>query len=367
MSADSEGFLRPVVDGGACISCGACERICPVLNVSGERGPVDAFGAYNRCEETVYESSSGGVFGALAEYVISIGGTVYGAAFDGAESVAHVRVDTLEALPMIFGSKYLQSELRDTLRQVKSDLNLGKTVLFSGTPCQTAGLHGYLGREYDGLICVDTICHSVPSSKAWRNFVRSSEQNSGSKVVRANFRDKRKSWKDYCLCLTHEDGSETVLASASNLYMKAFINGLSTRESCYNCRFKGQSRLSDITLGDFWGVEDVCPAQCNERGTSIVLVQSEKGAELLRAIISKLNVFDVDAIAALAHNPAYYFSAKPHKKRKLFFDSVECSDFCELTERLLKPSFAMRMLARIRRSLPCRALRYLKRRLIRTK
>lgn len=336
LSADDEGFMYPTVNISLCVDCGLCNAACPVIGFK----PVGVFetpvvvASYNRELDIVNKSSSGGVFTALATFIISQGGVVYGAAYNKDFCVEHIRVDRFKDVYLFQGSKYLQSNMGTAYIKAKADLKAGLKVLFSGTPCQIAALKQYLGKPYKDLICVDIICHSVPSPKVWEEYLAQIERNHKAKVVSVNFRDKRDSWRRYCLCIALSNGEEVLRTMDSNLYMKAFIEGLSTRESCYSCKFKGQNRGSDITIGDFWGCESVCPEFAYTKGTSLVLLQSEKGRSVFSAISDKLRVASVETEAALSKNPAYYQPAKPHARRAEFFERFNSEDFEELVKAL---------------------------------
>ena len=335
MLQNEEGFFYPTIESTNCIDCGACKSICPVLRddfADAFSSPV-AVAAYNNECTAVENSSSGGVFTALAEYVISVGGVVYGAAFDDDFNVSHIRVDNAEGIELLKRSKYLQSSLGDVLCQVKKDLKHDLTVLFTGTPCQVAGLRSFLNKSYENLICVDMICHSVPSPLVWQYYLKNAESVIGNEVQQVNFRDKRDNWQHYCMSIKSTDG-EYLRKSENSAYMKAFLSGLSTRPSCYSCEFKGQNRGSDITIGDFWGCASVCSEFVNDRGTSLVLLQTEKGKSVFDNIKNSLTTKLVDFESSLAQNPAYFNSAKPHRNRSEFFSSLGSELFDELVERL---------------------------------
>ena len=337
MEVDEEGFLYPQIDEAACISCNRCNAVCPVLAYSQDvlSGGPKAYAAHNRDEAVVCSSSSGGVFTALARNVLEKGGVVYGAAFQKDFSVAHCRVESIDELHVFQGSKYAQSNIRLSYQQVREDLKAGRKVLFSGTPCQVVALRSFLVRNYEDLLCVDIICHSVPSPYAWQAYLRQMEKESGGKVEYASFRDKRDGWQHYYLCTRLSDGTEMLRGGGENYYMKAFIQGLSTRPSCYNCKFKGQNRGSDITLGDFWGVEKACPEAFYKKGTSLVLIQSEKGQAAFDETASHLELLQVDSEAALQGNPAYYFAFQPHRNREIFFRQLGQEPLEDIVGRLL--------------------------------
>lgn len=353
MEADAEGFLYPQIDESRCIRCGRCEKACPVLDPNGKAPGGNAYAVHNRSAGIVRDSSSGGIFTALAERTIRNGGVVYGAGFEADWSVAHRRIDTEEGLSALRGSKYVQSVMGDSYSRVKADLKAGRPVLFSGTPCQVAGLRRFLGGDDPLLLCVDIICHSVPSPKVWQTYL-----DSLGKVASVNFRDKRESWQRYYLAVGLEDGREVLVRGRDNRYISAMIQGLSTRPSCYRCSFKGEHRACDITLGDFWGVEAICPDAFHREGTSLILIQSEKGQAAFDAVVDVLDAVPVNREEALAGNPAYAVAARPHEQRKAFFEQLEQMSFAALVDSLLPPaspepkqSFVLRALRKIRRIL----------------
>lgn len=356
MEPDREGFCYPQVDAARCVECGLCQTACPVLGFSTETEEYGTYAVHNRDADVVHTSSSGGVFTALAERTIRLGGVVYGAAFRDDWSVAHLRIEQVQKLSALRGSKYVQSDLGMAYAKAQQDLKSGCPVLFSGTPCQVAGLRQYLGRDYDNLICVDIICHSVPSPMAWRSYLLSL-----GKATAVNFRDKRDSWQGYYLSVGLADGGEVLVRGKENRYMRAFIQGLSTRPSCYGCKFKGINRGSDITLGDFWGVEEVCPTAFHKSGTSLVLIQTERGRQAFDAVSGMLTVTPADRTAALQGNPAYSVQAKPHQHRDTFFRQLGNVPFGQLIDQLLAPTGEELRRQKWDRSIAARVIRKLKR------
>ena len=363
MKADAEGFLYPDVEETSCVNCGKCTKVCPVLSFHAQSAagfPV-AYAAFHQEKEILYRSSSGGVFTALARQVIKEGGTVYGAAFRKDFSVAHMRAEMLDEIAVFRGSKYVQSDCSNVFVSAKQDLEKNRPVLFSGSPCQIAGLRQFLGKDYEKLLLVDTTCHSVPSPKAWAKFLTDTESQHNSKICSVNFRDKRTGWEKYQMCIQMEDGQELLYPANQNLYMKAFIQSLISRKSCANCVFKGPNRAADITLSDFWGVQTAFPEAYQKEGTSLVLVHSRKGQEAFTKVSAQLDVKTVDATAAFQGNPAYYRSSLPHPRRDEYFEEMDHQPFAKLVEQCLAPTPKEIARMKLERSLPYRAVRKLKR------
>ena len=312
MQEDTEGFFYPVVDECVCVDCGLCERVCPVLNQSSEREPLEVYAAFNKNEEIRMQSSSGGIFTALANQIIKEGGVVFGARFNEDWEVVHDYVETIEGLSVFRGSKYVQSRIGNTFSQTEQFLKQGRKVLFSGTPCQIAGLKLYLRKEYENLLTMDFICHGVPSSGVWRQYLNElithlgnsrisvyshSESiilNSIRNISHIEFRNKRLGWKKYCFALTFsvtdEYGSKnTVLLSEphnENIFMKGFLANLYLRPSCYACPSKCLKSGSDITIGDYWGIQNVKPEIDDDKGICCTIVNTSKGI----FYVSKINV-----------------------------------------------------------------------------
>lgn len=306
MQADKMGFLYPIVDLSNCIDCGLCERVC-AFNSGYDRSKLYdsplVFGAYNRDTEQVVRSQSGGLFYTLASYIISIGGVVYGAAFENVFKVSHIRVSTLFDLESLRGSKYVQSDLGFVFNNVIDDLLSGITVLFSGTSCQIAGLHSLIKSnriDDSNLFLCDIICHGVPSPNVWKENLRHIESQYKSKIIKAIFRDKKLfGWHSSISSFILENG-KTV---SSNKFNLAFGLGYINRQSCSICYFANMKRPSDITLGDFWGLSKVNPQlDAQNKGVSLVLINSEKGETLFDSIKDELICFESNVIDCIQPN-----------------------------------------------------------------
>lgn len=319
MTADENGFLYPVIDADKCVSCGLCEKVCPVISpLKKQESEPLAYAAYSRDEQMRLESSSGGVFTELAKAILKDGGVVFGAAYNEQFDVVHICTENETDLAKLRGAKYAQSDLRGIFANVKTQLEQGRKVLFSGTPCQVGGLKAFLRKDYENLITVDFVCHSVPAPMAWREYVRyrTAQDNNGKKPNAVNLRSKLSGWTNYQYSnlFTYADGHTHAAKSGESLYMKLFVGGYINRESCANCQFKGYIRVSDLTLGDFWGIWDIAPEMDDNKGTSEVLVQSERGAALLQSISAQLVVKPVTLEEASSQNQAMLKTAQLHAR-----------------------------------------------------
>ena len=350
MNADSEGFLYPEIDRSVCIKCGRCEAVCPRRNEQvGRKGK--AYACINKNEAVRMKSSSGGIFTLFAEHVLLIGGVVFGAAFDDELNVVCTEIRNKDNLYRLRGSKYLQSQIGDSYKKAKAYLEKGKTVLFSGTPCQISGLKNYLGKEYDNLYMQDIICHGVPSPTVWQKYLEYLEKKQKSKVDKKNlptFRSKQTGWTGYSVNINFENGKTFQNAAAENLYMRAFLNDLCLRPSCYECMSKSLERESDITLADFWGIEKLLPDMHDDKGTSLAFVNTQKGKRLFDAVKDKMVYCETDIDEAVRYNSAAYKSVEKNKNRDKFMEEIKSAEFGKLIAKYTSRPFGERLLSKIK-------------------
>lgn len=327
MQADSEGFKYPVVDKNKCIDCGLCCKVCPLDNAQSnfEEDKI-SFACSAKDENFTKQSSSGGVFAILANMYIKEQLVIYGAAFDDNWNVCHIRVDKKDELKRLYTSKYVQSDMGNTFRQVKSDLDNGKKVLFAGTPCQVAGLRSYLQKDYLNLLIVDFICHGVPSPLVWQRYIDELEQNLNNKITEISFRDKKDGWKNYYFKLSMVNGYVFYEKHNDNIYMVGFLKNLYLRPSCYDCNFKTLQRASDITLADFWGIEKIISDMNIDKGVALCWASSEKGNTILDKVLKQTIYKQVYLNEAIKENPSASTSVKIHKNRDKFFEALSSSD-----------------------------------------
>lgn len=337
MEMDAEGFLRPVI-GDTCIRCRTCEAICPVLQKEKTYPEPRVYAAWNRDAATKKESTSGGVFSALASYVLGQDGAVYGAAFDEMFHLTHICVEEKEALFRLRGTKYVQSDLQRTFGEIKDLLDLGKTVLFSGTPCQVDGLRSFLRDPYDKLILCDLVCHGVPSPGVWEKYVGQMEEDAGSALASVLFRGKEDGWSRARFVAKFENGAQKSAPLVKTTYGRGFGMALFLRPSCYHCRYTAPGRCADLTLGDFWGVSkkalpDALPV---EEGVSLVLSHTEKGQALLDALDEEIIRVERPLEEAVAGNPRLAGPIEMPGERAAFFETFQNQPFGEVERRFLR-------------------------------
>ena len=320
MKPDKEGFYYPNINKNECIECGQCDATCPVLNYKEpaiSKLPT-ALAAINKDWNIRRNSSSGGAFTTLAEIILNRGGIVFGAAFNKDWQVVHIAAESMEELSKIRGSKYVQSRIGSIYRQVKTELETGLQVLFSGTPCQAVGLKYFLKKDYDNLILIDTACKGVPSPILWNHYIN--YRGRGHKISHIIFRDKQKGWENSLFKIIFNDRGMYSSEINKDLFCQGFGLALHLRPSCHECHFKGLARFSDITLADFWGVRNVLPEMYDNKGTSLILVNSEKGIKLLNE--TRLIVKEANIQKAVENNPCLITSFPADPRRKDFFNDL---------------------------------------------
>ena len=363
MQPDDEGFLYPAVDGSLCVECNLCETRCPVGKpVPKQKQKV--YGVQHLDREVRAASSSGGVFTALARGMLARGGVVFGAAFGENLRVEHIGAFNETEMAAMRGSKYVQSDAADAIENAASLLERGIPVLFSGTPCQIAGLKAKTGGKYDDLLLtVDFVCHGVPSPGVFASYIAELEKKNGKKVVSYAFRDKRNGWKDFSAAAVFEDGSEHVGNQQTEPFLYGFLQNLYLRPSCSRCtEYRAEQRLSDLTMADLWGAQHVCPDKDDDTGLSLVFVNTERGVQAVKSCVAELRRFAVDMTDAMRRgNPSIWGPAKDHEKRKVFFAQYKANGFdSERVMKLLRgPGKLERIIRRIAH-LPFGAMRRLR-------
>lgn len=341
MQMDNEGFLYPQVDSSKCVDCHLCEKVCPVINKYDTCTPLNVYAAKNYDDEVRRLSSSGGIFTLLAIQTIRDGGIVFGARWDNEWNVKHDYFDCISNLPKFRSSKYLQSVIGDNYLKAEQFLKTGRKVMFTGTPCQIAGLKHFLRKEYYNLLAVEVICHSVPSPVVWQQYLTARLHNlkwKKSGIKHISFRDKKTGWKNYSFVIENKNGNIFTELSSKNAFMRGFLADLYTRPSCHACPAKQLRSGSDIILGDFWGIESLIPKINDDKGVSAIIVNSEKGKESLHNISVELHEVAYNELTT--RNPALVKSFSITAKRTEFFKESELT-IEERIKKLTKTQFSM--------------------------
>lgn len=379
---DSEGFLYPNVNCTTCVDCGLCEKVCPIINQREQTNPLEVWAAQNTDEEIRKLSSSGGIATNLAEKIIEAGGVVFGVIMNDKHEAVHTFADTKQQLAAFMGSKYVQSRIGDSFKQVLHFLKSGKKVLFIGTPCQISGLKQFLRKDYENLYTVDFICHGVPSPGVFKWYLqeeinkfaaaRKGRKNSvsfspihsipkgdihlpeGLKVMDIRFRDKREGWKKYSFDLRLAEASgdgkqNTVSISANvtkNIFLKGFCLDLYLRPSCHQCHFRNYRSGSDVTIADFWGQNSMFPEFDHDTGVSSVIIKTLKGQQLFKEL-ENLKKEEKTLDDVVRYNPSLIISKKESYRRHKFWRLVGKYSFEDTLYKTVHLSISEKILSKI--------------------
>lgn len=334
MIPDEEGFLYPVVDTETCIHCGRCEQVCPVSAKREEKSfPQEAYVLQHRDEDVRHESTSGGAFSAIAEWIIGQGGVVFGAAFTDDFTVIHTAVEEKKDLWKFRNSKYVQSDVGRTYEEAAACLSQGRWVCYSGTPCQIEGLAAYLGKPYERLITVDIVCHGVPSPLIWRKYLEMQDGKLGS-YAGIRFRDKYYGYKYSTLSFFDRVG-KTIYAHGidTDQMTRAFFSDICDRPSCYHCPFKKRYRVSDFTLWDCFDVFLYDRRMDDDRGTSSVLIHTDKGRQVFSEVKKQARCRQVSPDLLTSCAKEMFHSVSPNPRRGAFFEDARHLSGQELFDR----------------------------------
>ena len=342
MLVDSEGFAYPFIDNSKCVKCHRCENVCPITRTKSASNHIGlCYSAYNKDSEIRASSSSGGLFYLFASKIIEKHGLVCGAAFDKQFDVRHIITSNTDDLKLIMGSKYFQSVIGDTFLQIENHLKRGELVYFSGTPCQVEGLLSFLGKDYDNLITQDIICHGVPSQKTWKLYLKSK----GVPAIRSlSFRDKSSGWENYSIRIN--DFKENHI---KNHFLRSFYFDLSLRPSCYTCKFKKEKRISDITLGDLWGANEIAPEIKDDLGISFVMINSKKGLTFFEALKDNLWYKEIMFRDEVKFNPSLLYPNNKPANRDLFMSTINEKNFCKIVNKYTRKNFFERAFNKLKK------------------
>ena len=336
---DNEGFWYPEIDKQKCTDCGLCEKVCPIINIKelkkNDLPQSICYAAEHKNLEVVFDSTSGGLFSALADIMYKNGGYVGGAVFNKDFSVRHYISNDKKDLPRLRSSKYLQSNLEGFYIQVRDLLMNGERILVCGGPCQMAALRAFLRKDYDNLIIADYICRGINSPKVWRKYLDSFEERYGSKVIYCKAKSKEYGWRNLTQKVILENGKAYYETRNESNFTKGYLRtGVFCRPSCYDCKFKGYPRIADITLADFWGIEKVNRSLEKNLGTSLVMVNSKKGRAFFEQVKKRINFVEVPFNSIEAGNRSLNLSVEPPKvDREKFFEDLNKMSFLDLAEK----------------------------------
>lgn len=352
---NEEGFLYPVVNQEACLNCKKCLKVCPANNSDMHRNEAtEVWAVKNKIRNSLLKSASGGASDVVVTYILNNGGVAYGAAYDDELIVKHIRVESIEKKDKLQSSKYVQSDIGHSYSQARNDLNNGKTVLFTGTPCQIEGLYTFLGKEYANLYTIDLICHGVPSPKLFHIYLQYMSEKMDDKIVAYNFRSKQKrGWGTNYLVETQKKHKTGPMAL--DKYGKHFLLGDCYRESCYQCPFANLNRPGDITVGDFWGVMKSHPDFYSKDGVSSVFINSTKGQQLLKMIKESSHILSITMQEGMNKQGNLIHPSLRDSNRNTIYNNIDDSNYME------KLKIGLQLKQRLKSMLPTELLMVLKR------
>ncbi len=342
MKQNADGFIFPVKDLDKCTNCGLCERVCPYehLDMKQKDSPA-VYASYAKNVAERMKSTSGALFYVIAKYVLEQGGIIYGATLDENMQVHHISAESTEQLQLLRGSKYVQSKLNDTYREIRKHLRAGRMVYFTGVGCQVAGLKSFLMKDYPTLLTSDIVCHGTPSQKLFDEHIAYLEKQHNGKVVDYKFRDNA-SWGgcETVTVITDSKTRKTYRLPSYDLspYLYSFMHAMTFRLSCYGCPFASVPRQGDITLADFWGARELFKELDASHGVSLILVNSPKGKELLGRILPELDLVESDVEAAAAKNGNLVTHSVMPEIRNNIFDDIRQYGYTRVAKTTFRPS-----------------------------
>ncbi len=344
---DKAGFRYPVVNMDKCVDCSVCERVCPIINPvnmdDNEKEPI-VKAAWNLDEEIRVNSTSGGVFSAIADRFIENGGYVIGAEYTEDFGIRHIVISDKDKIKQIRQSKYAQSDLADSFKTINSLLKSGERVLFCGSPCQVAGLKKYLNKTYDNLLLVDFICRGIISQKVYRKYLDSVEKHSHSKITNVHFKNKDFGWNRFSTKLSLANGEEYHKDRYHDEYMVGYLKyNLYLRPCCHECQFKSLPRIADISLGDFWGIAESDKALDNDQGTSVVIINSEKGKNYFDELSDLLFSTDGTIEQVVKGNSCLLSIAPKGEYSDYFYQHFDKTDFIDLIHKIENKDYFNRL------------------------
>ena len=323
MKEDEYGFNYPLIKEDKCVGCNLCVSVCEKVNNNQSDMPLIAFAGSHKNKQVLNKSSSGGVFSALAEQFLENGGAVCGCVFNDELKAVHICTEKEDDFLKIRKSKYLQSDVGFIYREIKSRLKNGQQVLFTGTPCQVAALYAVVGKNYPNLTTMDLICHGVPSQRMFDKFIEYLEKRYKTKITSFDFRSKKYGWQRFTMEFTGSNNKVVNIGKYREFYIPAFTGGNIIRPSCLSCKFACANRISDITVGDFWGYENSNLKLDTSKGMSVFTINTENAKNLLSSLSEKLYFEEIDYKVAVTGNTCLHKPTPEGKKRELYMQAIK--------------------------------------------
>lgn len=347
MTEDNRGFILPSIDESKCVDCGLCTKVCDFKKGKlTDNNTLHSYSLIHNDKITVRNSTSGGAFTALSDVILEEGGLVVGAVMEDDFTIHHILTNNPEIRNKMRGSKYVQSAMENIYVAIKQALKDGKKVLFTGTPCQCAGVKSFFGDKYENLIIVDFLCHGVPNNKMFKEHINYLEEQYGKKIVGYTFRDKRYGWNSYNNNNNNNADGTIGTRLINQAYYDFFLSNLSLRDSCFNCKYRSLHKPSDITIADFWGIEKLIGKK-NHTGVSMVLTHSDKGEALVQKSSSRCEVCEYPF-----EKLAYRIALKPaprHKNEAAFWRTYEEGKYLAVVKKFFDNSLKQRIRYEIRK------------------
>lgn len=338
---DEEGFLRPKIKEDKCIRCKKCTSVCAAIkNVERENETFEqeTYACWNKDKDIRRNSTSGGLFTVMANNILNQDGVVFGASFDNEFNVVHSFADNIDDIVKFRGSKYVQSNIGTTYRKTRVFLDEGRQVLFTGTPCQIAGLYKFLGKEYYNLYTCDLICHGVPSPKVYKSYIGYMENKYKSKIKSVNFRYKEPGWMVFSMKIEFESGKVYVKSTLDDNYIRGFLRELFLRPSCHSCAYTNTDRKGDITIADFWGYESTNEKDIDDdKGISLAIINTENGKRMFEVCKNDLAYFKKDIDEAIRGNRCLSSCFPPSPKREEFWEDYNSRPYKYVIKKYMYP------------------------------
>lgn len=360
MIEDEEGFIFPHIDEEKCINCGLCKKRCPQLDKKIEKKESSIYAVKAKKIDNAKKSTSAGIAYILTKKIVENKGAVFGCAYNENLKPIQVKAENEKDLEKMRGSKYVFSDTLHTYTEVKKVLEEDREVLYIGTPCQIGGLYAFLGKEYEKLLTIDIVCHGVPSQKIFSKYIKYLEKIFNQKVVNYEFRNKDKAiWGEFCAKVTFEDNKVKYLDANMDPYYSNFLKGTIYRECCYECKYANTNRIGDITLADFWGIEQANPKFYSEQGVSLVFVNTQKGNEIFRKISENIIYCEHTKEDAIKKNGNLSNPTKRLEQRDIVYNGIDNKDIEEFVKTNLKVKGKLKK--RIKKMIPKKLKNIIKR------